>query len=82
MNSQYAKEVFQALGTFRIELPLWGFANTGYTTLDAAGWAWIVNLGCIELHPYPVRAGDLKHPDELRVDLDRFQESAGLMYVA
>src|SRR3954468_12798554 len=37
---------------------------------DAAGLAWIVNLGCLELHPHPVRAGDLDHPDELRVDLD------------
>jgi len=37
---------------------------------DAAGLAWIVNLGCIELHPHPVRSGDLAHPDELRVDLD------------
>jgi bifunctional non-homologous end joining protein LigD len=37
---------------------------------DAAGLAWIVNLGCLELHPHAVRAGDLEHPDELRVDLD------------
>ena len=37
---------------------------------DAAGLAWVVNLGCIELHPHPVRSGDLDHPDELRVDLD------------
>jgi bifunctional non-homologous end joining protein LigD len=37
---------------------------------DAAGLAWIVNLGCIELHPHPVRSGNLEHPDELRVDLD------------
>ena len=37
---------------------------------DAAGLAWIVNLGCIELHPHPVRANDLQHPNELRVDLD------------
>jgi bifunctional non-homologous end joining protein LigD len=37
---------------------------------DAAGLAWIVNLGCIELHPHAVRSGNLDHPDELRVDLD------------
>lgn len=37
---------------------------------DAAGLAWIVNLGCIELHPHPVLSDDLEHPNELRVDLD------------
>src|SRR5712671_2525205 len=37
---------------------------------DAAGLAWIINLGCIELHPHPVRSTDLDHPDELRIDLD------------
>jgi len=37
---------------------------------DAAQLAWIVNLGCIDLNPHPVRADDLEHPDELRVDLD------------
>ena len=37
---------------------------------DAAGLVWIANLGCIELHPHPVRSGDLDHPDELRIDLD------------
>ena len=37
---------------------------------DAAGLAWVVNLGCLELHPHPVRSSDLDHPDELRVDLD------------
>src|SRR5881227_3127871 len=37
---------------------------------NAAQLAWIVNLGCIDLNPHPVRAGDLDHPDELRVDLD------------
>jgi bifunctional non-homologous end joining protein LigD len=37
---------------------------------DAAGLTWIVNLGCIELHPHPVRSGDLEQPDELRIDFD------------
>src|SRR5437870_7892445 len=37
---------------------------------DAAALAWFANLACLELHPHPVRAEDLDHPDELRVDLD------------
>ncbi|HLQ47760.1 MAG TPA: DNA polymerase domain-containing protein, partial [Candidatus Dormibacteraeota bacterium] len=37
---------------------------------EAAGLAWVANLGCIDLNPHPVRAEDLDHPDELRVDLD------------
>ena len=37
---------------------------------DAAGLAWVANLGCIDLNPHPVLASDLEHPDELRVDLD------------
>jgi bifunctional non-homologous end joining protein LigD len=37
---------------------------------DAAALVWMANLGCLELHPHPVRAADLAHPDELRVDLD------------
>src|SRR5215203_3522408 len=37
---------------------------------DAAQLAWIVNLGCLDLNPHPIRADDLDHPDELRVDLD------------
>ncbi|MFZ5468853.1 MAG: non-homologous end-joining DNA ligase [Myxococcota bacterium] len=37
---------------------------------DAAALAWVINLGCLDLNPHPVRADDLEHPDELRVDLD------------
>ena len=37
---------------------------------DAAALVWLANLGCLELHPHPVRAENLDHPDELRVDLD------------
>jgi bifunctional non-homologous end joining protein LigD len=37
---------------------------------DAAALAWMANLACVELHPHPVRAEELDHPDELRVDLD------------
>ena len=37
---------------------------------DAAGLAWVANLGCIDLNPHPIRADDIDHPDELRVDLD------------
>src|SRR3954462_7769593 len=37
---------------------------------DVATLVWMANLACLELHPHPVRAGDLDHPDELRVDLD------------
>ena len=37
---------------------------------DAAGLAWLINLGCVDLNPHAVRAGDLEHPDELRIDLD------------
>lgn len=37
---------------------------------DEAGLAWVVNLGCMELHPHPVTSADLEHPNELRIDLD------------
>ena len=37
---------------------------------DAAGLAWVINLGCLDLNPHPIRAEDLDHPDELRIDLD------------
>src|SRR5688500_18890780 len=54
---------------------------------DAATLAWMANLACLELHPHPVRAEDLDHPDELRVDLDpvpgvkwaQVQEVAGIV---
>jgi bifunctional non-homologous end joining protein LigD len=37
---------------------------------NTAGLLWAVNLGCLELHPHPVRSENLDHPDELRIDLD------------
>ena len=37
---------------------------------EAASLAWMANLACLELHPHPVRAEDVDHPDELRIDLD------------
>ncbi|CAH0175268.1 Multifunctional non-homologous end joining protein LigD [Arthrobacter sp. Bi26] len=54
---------------------------------DAAGLAWVVNLGCLDLNPHPVRAEDLEHPDELRVDLDPmpgvdWQQIVDVAYVA
>jgi bifunctional non-homologous end joining protein LigD len=47
-----------------------GRTATEIVIRDAAQLLWVVNLGCIDLHPHPVRAEDLDHPDELRVDLD------------
>jgi len=47
-----------------------GRAAEEVVPLDAAALAWLANLGCLELHPHPVRADDLEHPDELRIDLD------------
>ena len=44
---------------------------------DAATLAWMANLACLELHPHPVRAEDLDHPDELRIDLDPCPASRG-----
>ncbi|HVJ94788.1 MAG TPA: non-homologous end-joining DNA ligase [Labilithrix sp.] len=37
---------------------------------DVAQLAWVINLGCVDLHAHPVRAEDMDHPDELRIDLD------------
>src|SRR5438552_9304312 len=47
-----------------------GRAAEEIVVTDAAQLAWIINLGCIDLNPHPVRAFDLEHPDELRIDLD------------
>jgi DNA ligase D-like protein (predicted polymerase) len=55
--------------TVELRFPSGRTANEIVVT-DAAQLAWIVNLGCIDLNPHPVRAADLEHPDELRVDLD------------
>ena len=57
---------------------------------DAAALAWMANLACLELHPHPVRADDLDHPDELRVDLDpvpgvpweQVRDVAGIVHLA
>jgi DNA ligase D-like protein (predicted polymerase) len=58
---------FIDLATF--EYPSGGVAHEVVVN-DSAGLAWVVNLGCIELHPHAVRAADLDRPDELRIDLD------------
>jgi len=47
-----------------------GRSAEGVVPRNAAALAWMANLACLELHPHPVRADDLDHPDELRVDLD------------
>ena len=57
------------LPTVRLSFPS-GRTADELVVNDAAGLAWIVNLGCIELHPHPVRIDELDHPDELRIDLD------------
>ena len=57
------------LETVELSFPSGRTANE-VVVRDAAALAWIVNLGCIDLNPHPVRADDLDHPDELRIDLD------------
>jgi len=59
----------QWLETVELRFPS-GRAAEEVVPRDAAALAWLANLACIELHPHPVRANDLDHPDELRVDLD------------
>ncbi len=57
------------LATVEFRYPSGGVAHE-LVLRDAAGLAWVANLGCLDLHPHLVRADDLEHPDELRVDLD------------
>src|SRR6201995_607946 len=57
------------IGTVELKFPS-GRTASEIVVEDAAALAWVVNLGCIDLNPHPIRAGDLDHPDELRVDLD------------
>jgi DNA ligase D-like protein (predicted polymerase) len=55
--------------TVQLSYPSGGVADE-IVVRDAAQLAWVINLGCIDLNPHPVRAEDIDHPDELRVDLD------------
>ena len=57
------------IGTVELRFPSGRTADEVVVT-DEAALAWVINLGCIDLNPHPVRAADLDHPDELRVDLD------------
>jgi bifunctional non-homologous end joining protein LigD len=57
------------IGTVELRFPS-GRTADEVVLMDDAGLAWVANLGCIDLNPHPVRAADLDHPDELRVDLD------------
>src|SRR5438874_3236185 len=57
------------MGVVELKFPS-GRSAREFVLRDPAQLAWIVNLGCVDLHPHPVRADDLEHPDELRVDLD------------
>jgi bifunctional non-homologous end joining protein LigD len=57
------------IGTVELKFPS-GRTASEVVVEDAAALAWVANLGCIDLNPHPIRAGDLDHPDELRVDLD------------
>jgi bifunctional non-homologous end joining protein LigD len=57
------------IGTVELRFPS-GRTADEVVVNDEAGLAWVINLGCIDLNPHPVRFTDLDHPDELRVDLD------------
>jgi bifunctional non-homologous end joining protein LigD len=57
------------VGTVELRFPS-GRTADEVVVSDEAALAWVINLGCIDLNPHPVRAADVDHPDELRVDLD------------
>jgi bifunctional non-homologous end joining protein LigD len=57
------------IGTVELRFPS-GRTADEVVVSDEAALAWVINLGCIDLNPHPVRVSDLDHPDELRVDLD------------
>jgi DNA ligase D-like protein (predicted polymerase) len=57
------------IGTVELRFPSGRTADEVVVT-DEAALAWVINLGCIDLNPHPVRSFDMDHPDELRVDLD------------
>jgi bifunctional non-homologous end joining protein LigD len=57
------------IGTVELRFPSGRTADEVVVT-DEAALAWVINLGCIDLNPHPVRSSDMEHPDELRVDLD------------
>ncbi len=63
------KTVPDFVSTVELAFPSGRTADEVVVTNEAA-LAWVVNLGCVDLNPHPVRADDLEHPDELRVDLD------------
>jgi DNA ligase D-like protein (predicted polymerase) len=63
------KTVPPFVSTVELSFPSGRTADEVVVTNEAA-LGWVVNLGCVDLNPHPVRADDLEHPDELRVDLD------------
>lgn len=60
--------------TVTISFPSGRTANE-LVVADAAHLAWMINLGCIDINPWPIRASDVDHPDELRIDLDPTPEA-------
>jgi bifunctional non-homologous end joining protein LigD len=62
------------IDTARVRFPSGRFAD--FVVADEpADLLWAINLGCVDLNPWPVRADDVDHPDELRIDLDPTPEA-------